>query len=250
MEKNSPSKPNVGNFHVTTLSHEEIYDLVLKKVNSDSAFWLLTLNWQIISLSYLDKNYRSLLSNSDLICADGQTVFWISKLSNDKVKSLTIGYYLTEKILKSDSKIPIAVIGGSDHKKISDLLEGYGNLNSYVFCEKYEGTKKQKEFLYQKIQTHKSKIVFVALGVPKQDDFCAYLKSTGFTGVCIGVGGSFEILIGNFKKIPFWAHRAGIAWLIRLLRDPLKLSKRYLLLYPIGLIFFVFKSFMSLLREK
>jgi len=71
-------------------------------------------------------------------------------------------------------------------------------------------------------------LLWVGLSAPKQEKWInrnlAHLK----TSVAVGVGAAFDFAAGTQRRAPLWMQRAGVEWLHRLLREPSRLWKRYL----------------------
>ena len=74
-------------------------------------------------------------------------------------------------------------------------------------------------------------ILFMGLGCPKQENWMASHRSR-LTCVMLGVGASFDFYAGNVRESPVWLGRLGLEWLYRLLQEPRRLWKRYLVLNP------------------
>jgi N-acetylglucosaminyldiphosphoundecaprenol N-acetyl-beta-D-mannosaminyltransferase len=84
----------------------------------------------------------------------------------------------------------------------------------------------------QKILQAKPDIVFVAMGTPKQELWITeHLPRIGVP-VCMGVGGSFDVIAGLKKDAPPWVRAIAMEWLYRLMQDPRNLWKRYLITIP------------------
>jgi N-acetylglucosaminyldiphosphoundecaprenol N-acetyl-beta-D-mannosaminyltransferase len=71
-------------------------------------------------------------------------------------------------------------------------------------------------------------IVFVALGSPKQERLIAQLRRLLPATWFIGVGAAFSFLTGDIARAPAWMRRSGLEWLHRLLQEPGRLARRYL----------------------
>ena len=83
------------------------------------------------------------------------------------------------------------------------------------------------------VLTHPTRLVFLALGSPRQEMLAAAIARTGQatgTGLCIGA--SLEFLAGVRPRAPAWMQRSGLEWLFRLATDPRRLGRRYLLDCP------------------
>jgi N-acetylglucosaminyldiphosphoundecaprenol N-acetyl-beta-D-mannosaminyltransferase len=70
-------------------------------------------------------------------------------------------------------------------------------------------------------------VLFVAMGSPLQERFMATLDPAAVR-VVVGVGGSFDVLAGHKQDAPAWARGRGLEWLVRLIQDPRRLWRRYL----------------------
>jgi N-acetylglucosaminyldiphosphoundecaprenol N-acetyl-beta-D-mannosaminyltransferase len=72
-----------------------------------------------------------------------------------------------------------------------------------------------------------AKLVFVALGCPKQERWMA-LHAESIPAAMVGVGNAFRTWLGWEKRPPSWVRRASMEWIFRLIQDPTRLWRRYL----------------------
>lgn len=86
--------------------------------------------------------------------------------------------------------------------------------------------------LCKEISDQKPDILWVGLGSPKQEVWMYEHQGKIDVPVMIGVGAAFDFLSGNKPQAPRWIQRSGFEWLFRLLSEPRRLWKRYLLGYP------------------
>lgn len=75
-------------------------------------------------------------------------------------------------------------------------------------------------------------VLFVAMGTPKQEFWIAEHQLQLNVPVCMGVGGSFDILAGIKRDAPDWVRTLAMEWLYRLIQDPKNLWRRYLITIP------------------
>jgi N-acetylglucosaminyldiphosphoundecaprenol N-acetyl-beta-D-mannosaminyltransferase len=81
----------------------------------------------------------------------------------------------------------------------------------------------------EQIRQSGAELLFVAMGSPVQEIFIASnLIATG-ARFALGVGGAFDHLSGLSRRAPKWMQRAGLEWLYRLLSEPRRLWRRYLI---------------------
>src|SRR5262249_25095615 len=75
-------------------------------------------------------------------------------------------------------------------------------------------------------------LVLVALGPPKQELWISGSLSALRPAVALGIGASLDFLAGKYRRAPVWMARLGLEWLVRLLQEPRRLWRRYLLESP------------------
>jgi len=83
-------------------------------------------------------------------------------------------------------------------------------------------------------------IIWVSLGFPKQEMFIdTVCKSKNINSNFIGIGGVFEWVAETKKKAPEWVADMGFEWLSRLMQDPKRLYKRYLIDNTLFMVYFL-----------
>ena len=75
-------------------------------------------------------------------------------------------------------------------------------------------------------------VVWVGIGVPKQEKWMARLRDRLDAPVLIGVGAAFDFHAGLIPQAPAWMQRAGLEWMFRLVQEPRRLWRRYLRYNP------------------
>lgn len=90
----------------------------------------------------------------------------------------------------------------------------------------------EKALVAQRINDSGADVVWVGLGSPKQDYWMAEFRARLDAPVLIGVGAAFDFLTGRVPQAPRWMQRAGLEWLYRLLQEPGRLWRRYIIYNP------------------
>jgi N-acetylglucosaminyldiphosphoundecaprenol N-acetyl-beta-D-mannosaminyltransferase len=90
----------------------------------------------------------------------------------------------------------------------------------------------EEDEVLTQVQAVKPHILWVGLSTPKQERFMAHYTDRLGVPLLIGVGAAFDYHTGGIRDSPHWIKRAGLQWLHRLLQDPRRLWKRYLLNNP------------------
>ena len=194
--------------------------------------------------------YNSVVS-SNLVNADGMAVVWASKiLSKYPVPERVTGIDLMERIVEMAQKehYKIFFFGASqemlkktiDHysKKYSkDIIAGYRN--GYFMPE-------DEINIAKSIANSGAQILFVGIKTPIKENFLFRNKDIlKEVNLIMGVGGSFDVIGGKVLRAPLWAQNNGIEWLYRLMQEPRKLWKRYL----IGNFIFINMVFFGLIKN-
>ncbi len=83
----------------------------------------------------------------------------------------------------------------------------------------------EEQKIIKAIGDSKAKLVFVALGVPKQEQWISENLSHLDGVVAIGIGGSFDVLAGNIPRAPHWMQQNRLEWLYRLYLEPKRIGR-------------------------
>ena len=124
---------------------------------------------------------------------------------------------------------------------IEKLKEIFPNINISGYICPEQMTAEELALKHKKdFQSIDADIVWVSLGFPKQELFidivCEEIEtSTNF----VGIGGVFDWVAGTKKKAPEWLANMGLEWLLRLVQDPKRLYKRYLIDNTLFVLYFL-----------
>lgn len=85
----------------------------------------------------------------------------------------------------------------------------------------------QEEDVVAQVKASDADLLFVALPSPQKEFFVdQYMDEMGVP-VSIGVGGSFDVIAGELKRAPKWMQRCSLEWVYRMMQEPKRLAKRY-----------------------
>ncbi|MBI1682824.1 WecB/TagA/CpsF family glycosyltransferase [Caulobacter hibisci] len=135
---------------------------------------------------------------------------------------------LFDEVIKPDT--PICILGGApdliDRLKARYGLTAVAHHNPPMgFIRKPEAVAETIEF----VAANPTAFVFVCMGPPQSELFCQHLMEDGrATGIGLCVGSSLSVLTGDSNPAPDWMERSGLVWLYRLVKEPGRLWRRYL----------------------
>jgi len=209
-------------------------DLALRK--SSSYFFI-----NAYSISLTDKNpaYRELLQNNNRNLIDGKPIeLLLNKYQKSKKRYHQIrGADFTREILRTFPKSKsIFLLGGSVQNLIhlSEIIgKKYPNVKiSGTFSPSYElDWPSYIDSVVEMIDTAQSSLVFVSLGTPKQD-FVAKEISSRLNLVAVSIGAALDFITFNISECPKWMQFIGLEWFFRLVVEPQRLWRRYLIESP------------------
>ena len=179
---------------------------------------------------------RPLYTRSLLCLMDSRVVARTAEFIGLKVPAVTTGSDLTARLLAAHLRPgeQVTIIGMREHN-LAELIArtGIAPPAHYDPPMGFDRNPVEMARAVQFVVDHPARFVFLAVGSPRQEQLAAAIVATGAvsgTGLCIGA--SLEFLAGAVPRAPRFMQDAGIEWLHRLMSDPRRLSRRYLLENP------------------
>lgn len=179
-----------------------------------------------------DKMLFNSIVNCDIINADGQSIVWASKFLNKPLPERVSGIDLMDNLLMlaAKKKYKVYFLGAKEEivKKVVDVYTQ--QYSKYIIAGYRNGYFKQEdeEAIAKEIAASNADILFVAITSPKKEIFLNKYKDIIHTPFIMGVGGSFDVVAGFVKRAPLWMQKAGMEWFYRVIQEPGRMWKRYL----------------------
>ena len=184
-----------------------------------------------------NRTHRYRLNRLDLATPDGQPVRWaLNLMYGTKLRDRVYGPSLTLKLCEAASAegLPIYLYGGTPDvvatmaANLEDRFPGLKVAGTQASRFR-QTTAAEKDEIAEEIRGSGARLTFVGLGCPRQETFAfEYRDALGMP--VIAVGAAFDYIAGVKSEPPALLQRLGLQWLYRLLQDPRRLWKRYLLL--------------------
>jgi N-acetylglucosaminyldiphosphoundecaprenol N-acetyl-beta-D-mannosaminyltransferase len=176
-----------------------------------------------------DPDYLALLERGDLIGSDGQPFVWAARMLGQPLPERVAGIDLMEQVLRRAraSEWRVYLLGGRHHvvTRLAERLRAEGVQIAGVRNGYY--APEEEPAVLEEIRRSAADVVFVGMPSPaKERVVVAGPEATGVP-VCIGVGGSFDVLAGELRRAPVTVQRLGLEWLFRLVQEPRRLFRRY-----------------------
>jgi exopolysaccharide biosynthesis WecB/TagA/CpsF family protein len=179
----------------------------------------------------MDKEYADILKNkTDLLLGDGIGVNLLTRMLGQKMKENLNGSDFSPQFMRfmAHKKKSVYLLGGE---------EGVAKKAGYRFARDTgiqvagysSGFFDNDEEIIRKINQSGADILFVALGVPKQEKWIVQNRSKLLPQICLGVGALFDYNAGRIKRSPRVFRNIHMEWLWRVFMEPNRLFKRYFL---------------------
>jgi N-acetylglucosaminyldiphosphoundecaprenol N-acetyl-beta-D-mannosaminyltransferase len=188
----------------------------------------------------LDRFHRYRLNRFGLIVPDGQPVRWaLNWLHGEALEQRVYGPELMKRVCAAaaQAEVPIYLYGSQDEvlaQLITNLSQQFPKLiiAGHAASRFKTVSDSENEVILAEIRAAKPGIVFVGLGCPRQEVF-AFENADALGCPLIAVGAAFDFHAGLLRQAPPWMQDRGLEWLFRLIQEPRRLWKRYLLLNPV-----------------
>jgi N-acetylglucosaminyldiphosphoundecaprenol N-acetyl-beta-D-mannosaminyltransferase len=240
--KQLPDVPTVPLFDVplARVDYGQVVDLVNQWLLAEDVGALAgdAINAMGLAESCRDARMREALKSYDLLVPDGMPLVWCMNAKGAGLVDRVYGPYLVEKILTAlPRRTRIAVVGGSRdvHERLVRMSETRFPRAEYVVLHDTSmHTIDERSVTDCLVRVHETnaELIFVCLGVPRQYYWVEIARPRLNRGVCLSVGGAFDLITGKARYAPAWMQRAGLTWLHRLVRNPTRLAPRYLRYNP------------------
>jgi exopolysaccharide biosynthesis WecB/TagA/CpsF family protein len=232
----------VGGLKIACLSRGELASLMVtqclerRSLPAASPKLVFAANGHAMSLAAVNAEFRRYHELADLIHADGQPVVFASRFTRTPIphRSATTDFFHDAAFAARQHGLRIYVLGGRDDinaRCVSIMLERYPGLKIVGRHHGYFSTEEEPA-ICDAINASAADVVWVGLGVPKEQAFCVRNRDRLQVGWLVTAGGCYNYVTGDYARAPGWMQRLGLEWLHRLWREPRRLFLRYALTNP------------------
>lgn len=208
-------------YEIDTYTFDEALEKALELAKSDRVSQVVTINPEMFDCAKSDEDFSQILKTSEMVIPDGVGVKIGLKLMGENVERVA-GIDFARKMISisAENSMPIALIGAKNEvvNKAAENLKAEENGLNIVYIQ--DGYFEDDETVLNELKKASPRLILVALGSPKQEKFIARAKQILGCGLCIGVGGSFDVWSGMVERAPEIYQKLGIEWLYRTIKQP------------------------------
>ncbi|MEQ1948152.1 MAG: WecB/TagA/CpsF family glycosyltransferase [Bryobacteraceae bacterium] len=186
-----------------------------------------------------DRRFRDILNRADMATPDGMPVVWAMRSLGRKQQKRVYGPDLMLRLCEcAASRGHRVFLYGGRPEVLPQLAERLqAKMPQLEIAGMYSPpfrplTAEEDAAVVHQIRQSGADIVFVGISTPKQEHWMSQHVDSLPGTIMLGVGAAFDFHAGRVKQAPAWMQRAGLEWFFRLLMEPMRLWRRYLLETP------------------
>jgi N-acetylglucosaminyldiphosphoundecaprenol N-acetyl-beta-D-mannosaminyltransferase len=229
----TPSFPlRIRDLPIAPLRMEEVLERVDQAISTGSRLRIGVVNAAKVVKMARDPLLRDDVMSSDLVLADGAAVVWAGRVLGRPLPERVAGIDLMTEILRrgEDRGYRVFCLGATADvldKALARIAAEHPGVQVVGSHHGYFSDEEESDVAGQ-IDAARPDVLFVGMTSPRKERFLARWGDRLSVRVWHGVGGSLDILAGKVKRAPVMWQRLGLEWLFRVLQEPRRLWKRYL----------------------
>lgn len=228
------NKIKLFDIEIDSLSMEDTVQLVDYAIQNKQQFVHNSINAGKVVLMQKDTALLQSLREADILSADGQSIVWASKLFGNSLPERVPGIDLMHNLMTLAEKKGYQVfLFGAKDVIIKKVVEHFGKNESPNIIAGYRNgyySPGEETAIVNAINDSEAELVFVAIPSPQKELFISkYRDKLTNVSFLMGVGGSFDVIAGAVNRAPVWMQNWGLEWFYRLIQEPKKMWRRYLI---------------------
>jgi N-acetylglucosaminyldiphosphoundecaprenol N-acetyl-beta-D-mannosaminyltransferase len=238
LRSNCPPKRSVVGVGVSATSYDEVVSLCRRWIETEdpSAHTIALLTVHSVMTAAFDPSLRTVLNATDIATSDGMPLAWAMRSLGIRHQPRVYGPDLMLALCEQAATLGhrIFLYGGRDEVLSvlrGNLIERFPGLQIVdAYSPPFRPlTLEEDRAIVRRIRDSQADIVFVGIGAPKQERWMVYHRDKLPGVIMLGVGAAFDFHAGRVRQAPQWMQRSGLEWSFRLLMEPRRLWKRYML---------------------
>ena len=235
-------RANVLGVGVSAINLEEAVELLLAAAESGKKGYVCVTGVHGVSEAQNDPEFRNILNAAFLNTPDGMPMSWVGRLQGNRAMDRVYGPDLMRDLSKAG--VPREArhfyYGGKEgvaeelKRKMEERFPGIQIVGTYT--PPFRPLNEEEEnALVERVAQLRPDFFWVGLSTPKQERFMSQYWRKLDAKIFFGVGAAFDMHAGQVLQAPYWMQRSGLEWLFRLIVEPRRLWKRYMINNPLFL---------------
>ncbi len=225
---------------VDSVTMDETLEEVERLIRARRPSYIVTPNVDVLVQLQTDHEFKRIYDGASLVLPDGMPLLWAARFLGTPFKAKVSGsdlfIELCARAAKKGHKVYFMGAMPGVAQKAAEILKrrfpGLQVTGTYSPSFGFEKNEAECVLIAQKIREATPDVLFVGLGSPKQEKWTDRFKDKHGAPVSVMVGISFDYVAGTVRRAPKWMQNAGLEWSWRLMMEPKRLWKRYLVNDP------------------
>lgn len=205
--------------------------------NSTACHYIAFTGLHGVSEANKDSEFKNILNCADLVVPDGMPLVWLGRLYGHPLRRRVYGPELMETFCReTHCQYRHFFYGGAPgvaESLASSLRERFQIVVAGAYSPPFRDlTEEEDRALLDRVHEASPDVLWVGLSTPKQERWMHEHRRRLHVPVLLGVGAAFDLSSGGLRQAPRWMRENGLEWLFRLLVEPRRLWKRYLVTIP------------------
>ena len=230
------SRIKIANVAIDNVDMEEAIGCIENFIHEKRPRYVVTPNVDHIVKLQNDQEFLTIYKDASLVLPDGQPLIWAANFLGTPLKEKVSGSDLFPRLCEhaANKGYRLFFLGGRPGagERCSEVLAQKHKeikiVGTYSPPFGFESKDEENEKILRIVGDARPDILFVGLGAPKQEKWIYNHKDDLRIPVSIGIGVTFEFMAGMVRRAPKWMQSSGLEWFWRLIMEPRKLWKRYL----------------------
>jgi N-acetylglucosaminyldiphosphoundecaprenol N-acetyl-beta-D-mannosaminyltransferase len=175
---------------------------------------------------------RGVVEQCHLINADGQAIVWASRLLGDPLPERVAGVDLMQELLALAERAGyrVYILGAREEVLQTALATLHQRHPQLAVAGAHHGyfAEEESSEVADEVRASQPDILFVAMSSPRKEQWLGRFGESLGVPLVMGVGGAIDIVAGVTRRAPELWQRLGVEWLYRLLQEPRRMFRRYL----------------------
>ena len=227
----SPTAVRLFNGRFDPVTLDQCVNQVFNDMAQGKRGWLCTVNVAILMMMRKSPALQHFADQATWTVSDGQPIIWTARWFGTPLPERVTGVDLVERLCeRAQAEGKGVYFLGASRSVIDTLAQRMHNRFPTLRIAHDDGyfTATQAAARADAIAQSGASILMVGMGVPRQEQFIEQQWERLGVQLAIGVGGSFDVLAGLRDRAPEWMQQIGLEWFYRLVQEPGRLWKRYL----------------------
>jgi len=226
-------RANILGFMVDKMTLHQCVERLVAGIPARRCQHIVLVNAAKIVHAREDAELAQIIRTADLVGADGVPIVWTSQLLAQPLPGRVNGTDLMNQLIKvaAERGYRIYMLGSTPElieRAAVNVQKLYPKLQIAGYRHGYFSSAEQEREAVAAIAASRADILLVGMSTPMKEKWVRKYKNDLATPVIHGVGGSFDILAGYVKRAPLWMQCSGLEWFYRVLQEPKRLWRRYL----------------------